>query len=232
MELGKIMETIIREYLIEEQNIINENWYHGTPDAREIEKEGGFTHKTMKVDYVKDPEGLKKLQQDIQMAYKNDRNLYFKLIDKVDDFKEYFTYKKPLFLTDKYSVAKTYADSQRAFDYQNAVEKVYEVDVNCNKIVKIVATGDGFRFISIDKVKKGFINSGVSEEEIDRLISMFNYHISDGKGIKTDVIAAIGNWLDFDCIDVIGVLDSYHGGTVKSTVRMVLDPTIVKIKRA
>jgi hypothetical protein len=81
-------------------------------------------------------------------------------------------------------------------------------------------------------VKKGFINSGVSEEEVDRLISMFNYYISDSKGIKTDVIAAIGNWLDFDCIDVIGVLDSYHGGTVKSTVRMVLDPTIVKIKRA
>lgn len=232
MELRKFIATTIREYLNEEQNIINENWYHGTPDAREIEKEGGFTHKTMKVDYVKDPEGLKKLQQDIQIAYKNDRNLYFELLDKVDDFKEYFTYKKPLFLTDKYSVAKTYADPQRAFDYQNAVEKVYEVDVNCNKMVKIVATGDMFRFISIDKVKKGFINSGVSEEEVDRLISMFNYYISDSKGIKTDVIAAIGNWLDFDCIDVIGVLDSYHGGTVKSTVRMVLDPTIVKIKRA
>ena len=61
---------------------------------------------------------------------------------------------------------------------------------------------------------------------------MFNYYISDNKGIETDVIAAIGNWLDFDCIDVVGVLDSYHGGTVKSTVRMVLDPTNVKIKRA
>ena len=59
---------------------------------------------------------------------------------------------------------------------------------------------------------------------------MFNYYISDNKGIQTDVIAAIGNYLGFDCIDVIGVLDSYHGGTVKSTVRMVLNPSNVRIK--
>jgi hypothetical protein len=233
MKLRKFIATTIHEYLNEQQKIINENWYHGTPDAREIEKEGGFTHKTMTVDYVIDPNGFKELQINMKNARETgDMNLYFELLDKVDDFKEYFTYKKPLFLSDKYSVAKTYADPKRSSDYQNAVEKTYEVDVNCNKTVKIVATGDRFRYISIDKVKQGFINSGISEEEIDKLILMFNYYISDNKGIKTDVIAAIGNWLDFDCIDVVGVLDSYHGGTVKSIVRMVLDPTNVKIKRA
>lgn len=231
MVIKERISRILHEYLNEQkENTISENWYHGTPDATEIEKEGGFTHKIMKVDYVKDPDGLKKLQQKIKIAYENDRNLYFELLNKVDSFKEYFTYKKPLFLTDKYSVAKTYADPKRAFDYQNAIEKVYEVDVKCDKVVKIVATDDRFRFLSIHKVKQGFINSGVSEEEIDRLISMFNYYISDNRGIKTDVIAAIGNWLEFDCIDVIGVLDSYHGGTVKSTVRIVLNPANVKIK--
>ena len=232
MELRNFIATTIREYL-NEQRMLNEGWYHGTPDAREIEKEGGFTHKTIKVDYVKDPDGLRNIQQQMNRAKKEgNKGLYWELLNSVSDFKEYYTYKKPLFLTDKYSVAKTYADPQRAFDYQNAMEKVYEVDVNCDKVVKIVATGDRFRFISIDKVKNGFINSGVSEEEIDKLISMFNYYISDNKGIKTDVIGAIGNWLGFDCIDFIGVLDSYHGGTIKSTVRMVLDPTNVKIKRA
>jgi hypothetical protein len=230
-DLRNFIKNCIRECL-NEQKILNEGWYHGTPDAREIEAEGGFTNKTMKVDYVKDPDGLINIQQQMNRAKKEgNEDLYRKLLNSVPDFKEYYTYKKPVFLTDKYSVAKTYADPQRAFDYQNSVQKVYEVDVNCNKIVKIVATGDRFRFISIDKVKQGFINSGVSEEEINKLISMFNYYISDNKGIKTDVIAAIGNWLDFDCIDVVGVLDSYHGGTVKSTVRMVLDPTNVKIKR-
>lgn len=230
-DLRKFITTTIRERL-NEQQLLNESWYHGTPDAREIEKVGGFTHKTMTVDYITDLNGLKELQLNMKNARESDdMDLYHNLLNKVGDYKKDFIYKKPLFLSDKHSVAKTYADPQRAFDYQNAIEKVYEVDVNCNKVVKVVATGDRFRFISIDKVKQGFINSGVSEEEIDRLISMFNYYISDNKGIKTDVIAAIGNWLEFDCIDVIGVLDSYHGGTVKSTVRMVLDPTNVKIKR-
>ena len=212
--------------------LLNESWYHGTPDAREIQKVGGFTHKTMTVNYVTDTNGLKELQISMKNARESgDMDLYHNLLNKVDDYKKDFTYKKPLFLSNKYSVAKTYADPQRAFDYQNAVEKTYEVDVNCNKIVKIVATGDRFRFISIDKVKQGFINSGVSEEEIDKLILMFNYYVSNNKGIKTDVIAAIGNWLDFDCIDVVGVLDSYDGGNVQSTVRMVLDPTKAKIKK-
>lgn len=231
--MRKFISTTIKEYLNEQKELLNESWYHGTPDAREIEKVGCFIHKTMTVDYVTDPNSLKELQINMKNARESgDMNLYHNLLNKVNDYKKNFTYKKPLFLSDKYSVAKTYADPQRAFDYQNAVEKIYEVDVNCNKIAKIVATGDRFRFISIDKVKQGFINSGVSEEEIDKLILMFNYYISGNKGIKTDVIAAIGNWLDFDCIDVVGVLDSYHGGTVKSTVRMVLDPTNVKIKRA
>jgi len=232
IKLRKFIATTIYEYL-NEQQILNESWYHGTPDAREIEKNGGFTHKIMKVDYIKDPNSFKNTQLNMAKAKKEgNEDLYWELLNKIPKYKKYYTYKKPLFLTDKYSVAKTYADPYRAFDYQNAVEKVYEVDVvNCNKIAKIIAIGNRFRFIEINKVKNGFINSGVSEKKIDKLISMFNYYVSDNTGIKTDVIVAIGNWLGFDCIDVVGVLDSYHGGSIKSTVRMVLDPTNVKIKR-
>ncbi len=231
MKLKKIIKSNIHQYL-NEQKIIRESWFHGTPDSREIEKEGGFKHKTMRVNYVKDLKKFKDTEQKmIEAREHGDDDLYFKLLDKIIDFKEYYEYKKPLFLTDKYDVAKTYADPRRAFDYQAAIEKVYEVEVDCEKIVKIDATGDRFKFISTDKVKNGFVNAGIPEDEIDRAISMFNYYIPDNKGIKTDVIAAIGNWFDFDCIDVIGVFDSYHGGKIKSTVRMVLDPTKVKIKK-
>jgi hypothetical protein len=232
VELKEFIINFTRGYL-NEQQMLNESWYHGTPDAREVEKEGGFTHKTIKVDYVLDPDGLKEIQRQMDLARKESNDdTYWELLNKVPDFKEEYVYRKPIFLTDKYSVAKTYANPRRAFDYQNAIEKVYEIEVNCNKVAKIVATGDNFGFISIDKVKNGFINSGVSEEEINKLISMFNYYMPDDKGIKTDVIAAIGDWLGFECIDVVGVLDSYHGGNIKSTVRMVLDPTNLKIKRA
>lgn len=228
--LRKFIKESIREYL-NEQQILKESWYHGTPDAREVEENGGFTNRTKTISYVTDPKELEQHQEKMNLAIKNgDMDTYHKLLNMTYDFKKDFTYKKPIFLSDKHSIAKTYADPKRAFDYQNALEKVFEVAVDCDKIAKIVATGDRFRFISIDKVRQGFINSGVSSEEIDKLISMFNYYISDNKGIQTDVIAAIGNYLGFDCIDVIGVLDSYHGGTVRSTVRMVLNPSNVRIK--
>jgi len=147
----------------------------------------------------------------------------------VSNFKKKFTYRKPVFLSNKYSVAKTYADRKRAFDYQNAIPKVFEVDVDCNKTVKIVATGDRFKYISVDKVKIGFINAGIEEMEIDKLISMFNYYTSNGKGIKSDTIAAIGNYLGFDCIDVVDVLDSYNGGNIKSSVKIVLNPLDINL---
>lgn len=226
MGLIEIVNNTINEFIN-----LNESWYHGTPDAREVENSGGFLNKTVTVDYINNLEEYHKLQQEINDSrLSGDSDLYFKLLDKVSTYRSEYKYNKPVFLSNSYSVAKTYADPKRAFDYQSAVEKVYEVDVYCNKIVKIVATGDRFRFLSIDKVKQGFINSGVDENEINQLILMFNYDVSDNKGIKTDVIAAIGNWLGFDCIDVIGVLDSYNGGTVKSTVRIVLNPNNIKIK--
>jgi len=212
--------------------ILNENWYHGTYSAEDIEKKGSFTKQTINVDYMEDPYAFIELQQNMKNARENgNEDLYFQLLHKVPNLRKSFSYDKPLFLTNKYSVAKTYADPKRALDYQNAMEKVYEVDVDCNKIVKIIATGDRFRFINADSVKNGFINAGVTEKEIDKIILMFNYYVPDNKGIKTNVIAAIGNWLNFDCIDVIGVLDSYHGGNIKSTVRMVLNPTKTKIKK-
>jgi len=212
---------------------LNEAWFHGTPEANKIEQAGGFTASMMSVDYITDLDKYKEYQNNLRTTRESgDMKAYHKLITMPEtDFKDHFHYNKPLFLSDKYSVAKTYTDPNRAFDYQNSLEKVYEVEVSGDKIVKIVATGDRFRFINVDKVKIGFINSGVSEEDINRVITQFNYYATNNSGIKTDVVAAIGNYFGFDCIDVIGVLDSYSGGTTKSTVRMVLDPSKARIKK-
>jgi hypothetical protein len=219
---------IIREEIKKSNQ--NETWYHGTPDAREVEKNGGFTHRTASVDYITDLDKYNELMGRMKVARDTDMDLYHKLLDEVPKLKKDYTYKKPVFLTDKHPVAKTYANPQRAFDYQNAVEKIYTVDVDCGRVVRINASGDRFRFISTEKVRRGFMAAGVDENTIDELIRKFNYYIPGNEGIKTDVIAAIGHWLDFDCVDVDGVFDSYMGGTIKSTVRMVLDPTTIKIK--
>jgi len=213
-------------------NSLNEDWYHGSPDAREIEKSMGFTDNVISVEYVEDPIKYKQIQVDLKTTRESgDMDKYHEILNQVSSYKKNYKYNKPVFLSDKHSVAKTYADPQRSFDYQNAEEKIYSVDVDCNKILKILAPGERFRFLNVDSVKNGFISAGVDENEIDKLISMFNFYVQDNKGIKTDVIGAIGSWLHFDCIDVIGVLDSYHGGSTKSTVKMVLNPKSIKIKK-
>ena len=205
-------------------------WYHGTPDVRELEREGGFTSRTMDMQYINNLDGYNELLGKVKSARESgDDNLYHKYLDLVSKFKSNYNMRKPIFVTNDYGVAKTYADPRRAFDYQNSKEKLLKVKTNDGKTVTIVATGDRFRFIEVSKVKRGFVNAGVNGDEFDKVLNSLNFYLKDKTRIKTDMIAAIGDWFNFDFIDVLGVLDSYEGGSVKSTVRMIFNPSDVKI---
>lgn len=207
--------------------ILTETWYHGTPDSRGLKS--GFERRMISVDYVRDLDGYRSVVEKLSEV-EHGSTEYFKYLDMVPTFKSKFKFPKPVFVTDSYSVARTYADPKRAFDYQGAEEKVLEVEVSCNKIATIKAPGSRFRFIPVDVVRRG-LSSGVGESDVNDVIEMFNYAVSGDKGIRTDTIAAIGNYLKFDCIDVEGVLDSYMGGNERSTVRMVLDPSKIKVSK-
>jgi hypothetical protein len=221
---------LLQEIYFKEARNNNDIWYHGTPDVRALEKEGGFTERTQNIEYISNPKKYMKIQDQLKAAHENDNmKKYYSLMDKVGELRKSFTMKSPVFLTDKFNVARTYADPKRAFDYQGAQEKILKVKVESGNSVRIDAPGDRFRFIDTDKVKQGFINAGVPEKEFDEALSMFNFYVRNNKGIKTDVVGAIGQWFGFDIIDVTGVLDSYHGGSVRSTVRMVFDPSRIKI---
>lgn len=223
----KIIKELLREGLDK-----SDIWYHGTPDVRELEQDGGFTDRVTSITYIKDLEAYNTIQNNLKVSRENgDEEAYHKNLDLVGKTYDQFKMRKPIFITNDSSVARTYADPRRSMDYQNATEKVLKVRVNTNNGVKIVAIGDRFRFIDVDKVKRGFINAGVSENEFDLVLKRFNYYTKDKKGIKTDMVAAMGEWFGFDFIDVVGVLDSYEGGSTKSTVKMVFNPkelTIVK----
>jgi len=176
------------------------------------------------VSYIKDLEGYKRTQKEIKIARsEGNEDEYFRLLDIVPKTKDTFKYNSPIFITDKLNVAKTYADSRRSTDYQNAIEKV--IKVKCEEGSKITIDGYGqrFRFIKIDSVKKGFKDAGIDETKFENLLEMFNYYVSNKEGIKTDVIGVMGYYLGFDMIDISNVLDSYEGGSVKSTVRMVFN---------
>lgn len=205
-------------------------WYHGTPDVRELEKEGGFTHRTISIQYIKDLETYYNLQSKMKKAREEgNEDTYFKYIDMVPKTYAHFKMRKPIFLTNDSSVAKTYTNPHRASDYQNSKEKLLKVNVTDGSVVTIIATGDRFRFIDLNKVKRGFLNAGISEENFNDVIKRFTYYQNTDKGIKTDTIAVLGEWFGFDYIDVLGVLDSYEGGSRKSTVRMVFEPKNIKV---
>ena len=217
------------EGLISESNDV---WYHGTPDVRDLERDGGFIDRTISAEYISDMSKYYEIQSKLKSSRESgNEDEYFKLIDEVPKLKKRLTIRKPIFVTDNYGVAKTYADASRSMDYQNAEEKVLQVKIASGKGITIVATGDRFRFIDLGKVKRGFINAGVNENEFDSVFEKFNWNVRDKSKIKTDSIAIIGEYFNFDYIDVKGVLDSYEGGSTKSTVRMVFNPkdiTIVK----
>ncbi len=219
----------LKEVVINETNNV---WYHGTPDVRGLEKDGGFSKRTLDAQYIDDMEVYHKIQTGLKVARESgDDNEYHRLLDMVPKLKKTFTIRKPIFVTDKYNVAKTYADASRSFDYQNAEEKVLEVRVKSGKGVTITATGDRFRFIDLGKVKRGFIAAGVSDADFDAVFDKFNFNMRDKTKIKTDSIAIIGEYFGFDYIDVVGVLDSYEGGSTKSTVRMVFNPKDITINK-
>lgn len=223
------IQTYIRNIITENQN--QKFWYHGTPDAKFIESAGGFGEREHSIEIVANPHKFQQIRDEIDNARANgDEKLYFKLLDEVPKTKAHIKVKSPIFFSDVKSVAATYADEKRAFDYQNAQSKIYTATINDSesKVLTVTAIGERFRGLPIENVKSAFTNAGISEDVIEKSFDAFQLQINRGR-ISTDALAAMAQQLGFDIIDVVGVLDSYHGGTTKSTVRIVFNPNLIKI---
>jgi len=226
MKIIDIINEVINE---EYQSSGNKIWYHGTPDVREIKQTGGFIKKTSMTSYITEPKKWDELQKGMKIARNVDEEKYFKLLDQAGALRKMMSYVKPIFFTANYKVAKTYATDKTAFDFQNSEPTTLQVNINdSGKKLQVPAHGERFRGIRTDVVKKSLINSGVPEDEINKYFNMFTLNIRNGI-MSAETLGIIAQLLDFDIVDVLGVLDSYHGGSVQSTVRMVFDPTRIKI---
>ena len=226
MNIKRIINESVVEYVSETQ----EFWYHGTPDNRGVKETGSFQSKTKTTDFVTDPQKYYELQQQMQTARNSgNEDEYFDLLHQAGSLRKKLTYKKPIYFTNKRSIANTYADVKRAFDYQNAKPSIFQVTIDdSGKILKVPAFGEGFRGIKADVVKSSLMKAGISEEEVYKYFNMFTNNIRNGK-MSSETLGIIAQQLGFDIIDVLGVLDSYHGGDVQSTVRMVFDPSRLAI---
>jgi len=226
MKVIDIINEEINNFVLNEQDI----WYHGTPDSRELKQSGSFVDKTNTTDYITDPEKWNELQAEMQAArVSSNEDLYFELLDQAGALRKTMTYKKPIYFTKNRGVASTYADPHRAMDYQGSEPSILQVKIDDNgKILKVPAHGQRFRMINADYFKDALRNAGIPEEKINKYFNMFPNDVHNNK-MSAETIGIIAQLLGFDIIDVLGVLDSYHGGTIKSTVRMVFDPQRIHI---
>ena len=108
------------------------------------------------------------------------------------------TYKKPIYFTGNRSVARTYANPWRAFDYQNSEPSVLMVKIDdLGKILTIPAHGDNFRRMNSDVVKKALMADGISENVIDDFYRKFQFWVSNGR-MTAETLGIIAQLLKYD----------------------------------
>jgi hypothetical protein len=141
-----------------------------------------------------------------------------------------FSKDKPVFLSDSYGMAKTYADDTRAFDYQNANPEVFKAMTAPQRVLDVDAGGADFRGIDLGAVRRGLSNAGIPEAQIEEAISGVRVR-NDGK-IRTDDLAKISKALGFEATDISRVRDAYSNNAKSrpGTVRMMLDPSSISIE--
>ena len=204
-------------------------WYHGTPEIQKLGKE--FENRTQSIDYLTDPEKWIQVQQKLEeVDWASDE--YFELLDIASSLRAYKKVRSPVFLSNKHEVANTYADDRRAFDYQSAVPGVTTVQVGKGKTLTINGAGQDFRGITVDSVRDGLRKTGIDDATIEHTLAQFTHQIrGDGGTLSTHALAAVVDELGFDIIDVLRIKDTYMGGGPPATVRMVMDPSLIRINR-
>jgi hypothetical protein len=206
-----------------------ELWYHGSPELQKIG--GQFEGRTMNISYLSDPDQWKKLQDDMATVESGSPE-YMQMNDAAQKLTVRKSVRSPIFLSNRHSVANTYADDARAFDYQSAEPGVLAVTVAPGKTLTIMGLGQNFRGIAIQSVRDGLSKAGIDEATIERALAQFTNQIrGDGSKISTNSLAAIVDGLGFDIIDVTRIKDNYTGDGPPATVRMVMNPSLIQIKR-
>lgn len=203
-------------------------WYHGSPEGQNIK--GAFEQRMMGVEYLTDYKAWIALQDQMN-SVENGSDEYMDLIHKAGDLRAHKQIPSPIFFSDNYSVANTYADDNRAWDYQNAEPKVFKAIIDAGNVLTVNAFGESFRGISLRATKQALQKVGIDEARIEAAIGQFTHSIrGDGSKLSTDSLAMIAHELGFDTIDVKGVKDTYMGGGPNATVRMVFDPSRINLQ--
>ena len=128
---------------------------------------------------------------------------------------------RPAFTTDNRAVARTYANDERAWDYQNADPSVLELYRRSSNDAVIDAQGARFRGLYGDDVADA---TGAN-------LSQYRGQVMDNE-VSTDGLGMILRDQGFDGARIRNVVDDYMGHGRPAEVQMTLDPRNLRLKEA
>lgn len=201
--------------------------FHGTPDARTITEQGGFTPRTQSITVITDPEAYQNAinrLDELRAPDGNHPDEYFDTLDELKRLTANPTRPKPIFLSSSRGVAASYADPKRAFDYQGAEPDILTLATKPGRTLTIDAQGESFKGLSADAFRQAAIDAGATPDDVDAALRAHQLNVRDGR-MRTDAAADIAQTLGFDAVDVTNVRDTYSGPGPTSTVRMLFQPS-------
>ena len=203
------------------------SWYHGTPDVRPL-RTSGFTARTEPVRCVRDMAALRAARTHANepgiSALEGHRRL-----SALEEQFEFVPVPVPVFLSRMRDTAATYANDQRAFDYQGAEPAVLEIEGVPEAEITIDAGGETFRGLAWDRIAAGLTSAGDDPDRVARVLED-RLEVSIAGRIRVAKLGAALHLCGYGVVDVVNVVDTHEGRGRPDTVRMVFDPEGLSIR--
>jgi len=202
-------------------------WYHGTPDVRPL-RETGFAARTEPLRYVKDMSALRAAR-----AHASEEGISalegHRRLSALEGQFEFVPVPVPVFLSRTRETAQSYANAQRAFDFQNAEPAVLEIEGVPEAELTIDAAGDTFRGLTWGRIAAGLEAAGDDPDRVARVLED-RLEMSIAGRIRVAKLGAALHLCGYGVVDVLNVVDTHDGRGRPDTVRMVFDPEGLRIR--
>lgn len=138
---------------------------------------------------------------------------------------------KATYLSPDRSLASTYADPRRAWDYQGAEPEVMALRMSEGNLLEVNAGGKKFNEVPLNKVRDQ-IPEG-KRGEFDAIVSTYaDPTLSEQGKIRTGDLEIAANKLGYDGFRIKNVIDTYSGKGRPSEIVAVFDPARIRSPEA
>jgi hypothetical protein len=202
-------------------------FYHGSPDARQVRATGGFEPRTTNAGYLSDPDRYAEIQAEMaaERAANGTSARYFELLDEAGALNNNLERPRPIYLSDRENVARTYARDDRAFDYQGAEPETFPILTRGNLMV-VDGGGERFANLSLDRIRMSL--PAERRPEFDAMVRRYKADFTGNPGrVSTNDLEDIAHGMGYDGFEVRNVRDTYnnHGPrSPVSAVRAIFEP--------